>query len=157
MKFKEKDVFRFRYNEAETKKGYDLYHCFDGILITKTHEDGEIYLEDTYWSSNSRSFSTEEVLRKGTLEYMCNLNEMTSINSAECKYYDNIVELPIHKGYRTAYLVAKDEVRSPSKILSEIQEQIETKTRKIASLKFDIERLHGIVEEVKKGKTDVYF
>ena len=40
VQFKVKDVFSFRYNEEETKKRFEPYHCFDGQFIVKQSENG---------------------------------------------------------------------------------------------------------------------
>lgn len=51
-KFKENDVFDFRYNEKELKKRFMSDHCFDGQLIVRKGRGEKLILRDTYWGFN---------------------------------------------------------------------------------------------------------
>ena len=42
------DVYSFQYNDAEVKKRFEPYHCFDEQLIVKKR-NGKLILKDTYW------------------------------------------------------------------------------------------------------------
>lgn len=156
------DVFKFRYSEEYIKnyKGIgDLYHCFDGTLIEKEYSNGDKYWEDTYWSSDNRRFdSMEDIISKGTIEFICNLDEMEEISEHQEKYYnpDDVVYISIHKGYRSKYLIKKGVEKSKDIILKglknkidEIQSNIEYEIRKIESLKKDIEEIENNQKELK--------
>jgi hypothetical protein len=158
MEIKKDDVFAFRYNEQYVAKNYDPYHCFDGTLIAKVNSDGAIYLEDTYWSSDNRWFTPDEVAKQGVLVFKCNLNDYEACSSDVVKYYDpsDYVELYIHHGYRNKFLLKKGAVRSVDAMVARIQEEVDDKTRQIQSLTFSLERLSDTMEKVKAGDTDVY-
>ena len=91
---KEGDVFNFNYSskfrEEFEKRTYSgrLSHCFDGQLIVKKNSEGELYLCDTYWSSDNRYFTLEEAEEKGTLEFRFNLKDVESISEEQKDYYE---------------------------------------------------------------------
>ena len=156
------DAYRFRYSEEFIKNNpyRDFYHCFDGILIEKESNDGSTYFEDTYWSgSDSRWFrSMEEMLNKGEVKLLCNLDDMEEIDEWKSKYYDkeDVVYLGIHKGYRSKYLIKKGTQMSKDIVLqglknkiSELEENIKYETRKIEWLKKDIEEVESGKKELK--------
>ena len=161
------DVYKFRYSDEYLKnyKGIgDLYHCFDGILIEKENSEGIVYWEDTYWSgSENRWFgSMEDILSKGTIEFICNLDDVDDINEHEVKYYNEIdvVYLGMHKGYRSKYLIKKGVQKSKDVVLfglknkiKEIESNVEYELRKIEWLKKDIQDVESGEKELK----NVYF
>lgn len=82
---REGDVFRFSYSpesweQARRGLGHgDLHWCFDGQLI---YRDG--LLCDTYWGltwggDNGRHFTLAEAQARGTLTFMCNLQDVEKI------------------------------------------------------------------------------
>lgn len=156
------DVYRFRYSEEFIKshKGMgDLYHCFDGILIER-HPDGRNpYWEDTYWSSDNRIFrSMEEIISKGEIKLICNLDDVEPIKEHEIKYYEesDIFYLPIHKGYRGQYYNKKGSEMSKEVVLKgienkikELESNVEYELRKIEWLKKDILDVQSGLKELK--------
>jgi hypothetical protein len=154
------DVYRFRYSEEFIKNNpnRDLYHCFDGILIER-ERNGVPYYEDTYWISDNRIFnSMEEMLNKGDIKLLCNLDEMEEIDEWRSKYYneEDVVFLGIHKGYRSKYLIKKGTQMSKDVVIqglknkiSELEENIQYETRKIEWLKKDIEDVENGEKELK--------
>lgn len=91
MEIKLNDVYRFRYNEEWRKKIHDCNWCFDGQLIVRENSKGQLYLEDTYWgrSAENKSFTLEQALERGNLTFICNLDEVESIEPSELCYYDD--------------------------------------------------------------------
>jgi hypothetical protein len=148
------DVYRFRYSEEFIKQNpnRDLYHCFDGILIEK-ERNGVTYYEDTYWSSDNRTFnSMDEIKTKGDIKFLCNLGEMEEINEWKSKYYnkEDVVFLGIHKGYRAKYLIKKGTEMSKDVVIQglknkivELENDIRYNTNKIEWLKKDIENVES--------------
>lgn len=151
------DVYKFRYSEEYTasKKPSDLYHCFDGTLVEKEH-DGKAYYQDTYWSGNdNRVFgSMQEMLDKGSVEFLCNLDDMEEIEEHQAKYYskDDVVYLSIHKGYRSKYLIRKGTERSKEAILCGIREKIMDIESNIEYEKRKLESLRKSIEEIELGE-----
>lgn len=154
------DVYRFRYSEEFIKNNpnRDLYHCFDGILIER-ERNGTPYYEDTYWTSDNRIFnSMEEILNKGDVKLLCNLDEMEEIDEWRSKYYnkEDVVFLGIHKGYRSKYLIKKGTQMSKDVVIQglrnkifELEENIQYETRKIEWMKKDIEEVENGQKELK--------
>ena len=157
IKIQEQDVFEFRYKN-NNKVGIDLYHCFDGILVAKGGSDGEIYLEDTFWSSDSRRFTPEQAFAQGELIYICNLDEMTDIKKYEKCYYDDdsIITLSIHKGYRPRYLIKKGTQRSQSKMTQAILQRIEEEHITIRMAEHSLKMLNEKLKKVQDGDVSVY-
>jgi hypothetical protein len=89
MEIKLNDVYKFRYHEeVRNKKAFDPYWCFDGQLIVKENKNG-LYLEDTYWSSDSRKFTLEEALQDGILTFVCNLDDVIECREYNLQYYED--------------------------------------------------------------------
>ena len=91
---KEGDVFNFSY-KPEFREEYErnsysgrLSHCFDGQLITKKDSEGKLYFADTYWSSDNTTFTPEEAIEEGILEFKFNLEEVESITEEQKDYYE---------------------------------------------------------------------
>ncbi len=157
IKIQEQDVFKFRYKNND-KVRIDLYHCFDGILVAKGGSDGKIYLEDTFWSSDSRRFTPKEAFEKGELTYICNLDEMADIEKYEKCYYDDdsIITLSIHKGYRPHYLIKKGTQRSQSKMIQTILQRIKEEHSTIRMADNSLKTLNEKLKKVQDGDVSVY-
>lgn len=160
MKIKINDVFSFRYNEETRKEHFgDIYHCFDGILVAKQRDDGTLYLQDTYWSgSDSRVIYIEDIDKKGTIEFLCNLDEMESIEDSEMVYFndEDIVRLGIHKGYQTRILIKKGTPRSKEKMSQSIKDKILENQRGIEWNQRCIETLNEKLEKLEQGDLSIY-
>ena len=163
MKIKENDVYKFRWNEESAKKvlGSDPYHCFDGQLKVVPSVDDVLYLVDTYWNiDNNETFTLEDALEKGTLEFVCNLDEIEPINKRELDYYadENLFDLSYqHRCYKK-YYKRKGAKKSADKMRKVIENKISEKERKIATLKNDLEHLKNDLDKVKNEDIDnTYF
>ena len=49
MDIKLNDVYKFRFKKEYAESLHNPYHCFDDKLIVRADENGELYLQDTYW------------------------------------------------------------------------------------------------------------
>ena len=159
IQFKENDVFNFRYKPDIAKKYISPYHCFDGTLIVKRYDKDNLYLEDTYWGSgDSRTFTTDKVIEKGELTFLCNLDEMVDIKEHETLYYDdvNIVKMFIHAGYRNRFLIKKDVQRSQAKMIQSIKQKIEDVHSKIKSAENSLKRHNETLNKIEAGDTSVF-
>lgn len=148
---KENNVFNFRYNAQQLAVRTDPNNCFDGILLSNG-----IMLIDTYWSSGGRQFTLKEAQAQGTLKFLCNLEEMQEIKEYEAEYFDDVVILFIHAGYRKKWLIKKGQERSKTKMLESIEEKINTKTREFERAKDAIERLIETKLKIESGDLSVY-
>lgn len=94
MSIKPGDVFRFSWHYDESKQHTDRMWCFDGKLVAHQAGDG-ILLVDTYWDGGQRvhsdagkRFTPEEAFKAGSLEFICNLNDVEPVKDYECRWYD---------------------------------------------------------------------
>lgn len=154
------DVFRFWYHPDVAEKIFNPSHCFDGKLIVKQDANGLLYLEDTYWASGSDNYrwSLEETLRRGTIELICNLDEIARINEYEQNYYDDndILDLSWQHGCYKQFAIRKGAVRSKEKMLKTLRGKIEEAERDVNYNKRQIERAKRNIEKVAAGDLDIY-
>lgn len=125
---KPKDVYRFRFSAKEAARRVTPYHCFDGTLIAKKDANGVVVLEDMYWEGCARRrFTVHELEEMGSLEFICNLEDVVEVGKNDLDYYDDedCYELRIHAGYRNRYFVRMGAERSTDAMLSVIDEAID--------------------------------
>lgn len=159
VQFKENDVFNFRYKPEEAEKRYAPYHCFDGTLVVKKYNDGEIRLVDTYWGGgDNRTFTPDKAIEQGELTFLCNLGEMVDIEEHETLYYDDadVVKMYIHAGYRNRFLIKKGTQRSQAKMLQSIKQKIEDENSKIRSAENSLKWHNETLKKIEAGDTSVY-
>lgn len=148
------DYYTFRYNEIETKRIFEPYHCFDGKLIVKENHKKELILVDTYWlSSDNRTFTLERALNEGTLEFVCNLDDIEEIKQYELIYYadEDLFNLSYQHGCYKRYAKRKGALRSREKMLRIIKERISEAEYKLRSAQSSIEQLNKVYKEVEDG------
>ena len=158
MEIKLNDVYKFRYHEeVRNKKAFDLYWCFDGQLVVKENKNG-LYLEDTYWSSDSRKFTLEEALKDGILTFVCNLDDVVECGEYDTQFYadEDIFNLSHQKGCYKKYCVRKDVNRSTEKMKFVLAEKIKSEERKIQWATSDLKRYKEKLQEVENGNLDIY-
>jgi hypothetical protein len=156
---KENDVFTFRWSEEEIKNRFEPYHCFDGTLVAKKQKDDTLLLVDTYWlSSDNKHFKIEEAMQKGKLEFLCNLDDMVDIKEYETVYYndEDIIEMCMHKGYHTRWLIKKGTQRSQVKMLQSIKFKIEIEQQNIRSAENSLKWHYETLKKIEEGDTSVH-
>ena len=162
LEIKPNDVFRFRYNKTERDwTGWDSrYHCFDGTLKARQRLDGSITLHDTYWgeSGMSRWFTPEDALESGTLEFVCNLDDVDPIKKRDLIYYDDedVFTLYIHSGYQNEYYLRRGAERSQAKMLSVLDDREEDARSKIRSAQHDLQMIAETRAKIEAGDTSIY-
>jgi len=167
VQFKVNDVFSFRYNEEETKKRFEPYHCFDGQFIVKQRENGELYLMDTYWASKYDNFkhwsgykwkTIEDAQKQGTLTFICNLDEVEEIREHDLQYYadEDLFNLSCQHGCCKFYVKRKGAKRSIDKMLQSIRRKIEDEHSKIRSAENSLKWLNETLKKIEAGDTSVY-
>lgn len=158
MEIKLNDVYRFCYNDEWKRKIFDPNWCFDGQLIVK-ERNGKLYLEDTYWNSGeNKTFTLEETLEKGTLTFICNLDDVVECRECDTQYYadEDVFDLSYQHYCYEKYYIKKDAKRSAEKMKYVLND-------KIAKLEYDIkwatsyvERYKKKLQEVENGNLDIY-
>lgn len=159
VQFKENDVYYFRYNAEEVKTMFNPYHCFDGQLIVRKKENGELYLEDTYWGSGgNRRFTIEAAQKEGVLTFKCNLNDVETVSKHDLQYFDHVdlFDLSHQHGCYKSYAKRKGAQRSKEKMLAVIAEKIESNESEIRSAKRNIERLNESKAKLDAGEINIY-
>lgn len=150
------DVYTFRYFKSDNYE----YHCFDGTLIVKERDNGDKYLEDTYWDTGgSRVFhSVNEALEKGELTFLFNFDMVEEVSKYMKDYYSDtdFFELYIHAGYRNRYFIKKGAKRSKEKMLEVLENKMKDTERQIESLKYTLTNLNENFKKVNGGDLDIY-
>jgi len=154
------DVFMFLYKAEIDDKMIEAYHCFDGQIVAKEKKNGNLYLEDTYFSSNeNKTFTLKEAEEKGTLTFKCNLCEITYISERDQQYYDDndIVNLSYqHHSYKR-FAIKNGTEKSKEKMLKVLNYKIEHSENTISFEAEGIKRTRENIEKVKKGNLDIIF
>ncbi len=133
-------------------------HCFDGQLIACKHGDG-LRLEDTYWNSgDNRVFTLEEALRLGTLEFVCNLNDVEKSHKSDLKYYDNkdIFDLSYQHHCYESYYRRKGAKRSKTKMLETVNKKLVEAQREAEYQMRKIEQLSATRTKIELDDLTVY-
>lgn len=156
--FRVNDVYQFRYNAEMVEKLVYPYHCFDGTLTVRATDNGKLILVDGYWSSDNRTFTIDEAFEQGTLEFLCNLDDVVETSDSSNKYYDDddLITVCHHAGYRNKYYLKKGAEKSISKMLSVLGNQIDYERHLIESSKRNIEMIKKKIERLESGDTDIY-
>ena len=153
--FRVNDVWQFNYNEeylSKHKDWYDPYHCFDGQLIVKQKEDGQIYLEDTYWNSgDNRIFTPKEAIKQGNLVFKCNLDDTVQSSYSDYRYYneEDIIDVSTQHHSYVRYRRKKDAKRSKRKMLDYTEREIDSLIRDIEHCQHNISRYKELQEEIE--------
>jgi hypothetical protein len=158
MELKLNDVYRFIYNAEWSKKIFEPYWCFDGQLIVKEH-NGQLYLEDTYWgSSENKTFTLEDALRKGELTFICNLEDVEKIEKYNLDYYDDtdLFDLSHQHHCYEAFYKKKNAMKSAIKMEKVLIEKIQSLEHDIEYKKSELQRCKEKLEKIKMGNIDIY-
>lgn len=160
---KDNDVYNFSYNDVERQKaargwGGALDHCFDGQLIVK---NGTLF--DTYWGFDPRGdcgrrFTEAEALGKGTLTFVCNLDDVEKISEHLYPQYEHgdAFNLSHQHGCYKYFVVKKSVKKSVKKQLAILDERIR-KAKSEADFAMRaafgcIERCHELAVQLAAGE-----
>lgn len=158
MEIKSNDVYRFCYNDEWKKKIFDPNWCFDGKLVVKERND-RLYLEDTYWSyGDNKTFTIEEALEKGSLTFICNLDDVVECRKYDTQYYadEDIFDLSYQHHCYEKYCIKKNAKRSAEKMKEVLKEKIEDEERKIRWATSSLKSYKAKLQEVENGNLDIY-
>ena len=160
MEIKLNDIYIFRYNEMYLEKIFMPDHCFDKQLVVK-EKNGELYLEDTYWGfadSSNKKFTLEEILEKGTLTFICNLNSVVECREYDAQYYagEDIFDLSYQHHCYQKYCIKKDAKRSAEKMKDVLNEKITKSKFEIEWETIQIKRNEEKLQEIENGNLDIY-
>ena len=136
----------------------DNYHCKDQQAITFKHNNGEIWLRDTYWSSEP-FLITPEKLKNIDLIFKYDLNDFNEINYYEYTRKSNEYEpsdllfLRCQAGYSNRYFIKKDARVSLSHKILKVQEELDRKQSDLASIERQIVYLIRELDTLKLQNT----
>ena len=155
-KIKEFDVFDFRWFPKKEQGWDSRTHCFDGQLVAKKYKEGGIKLVDTYWSSNSKYFTLDDVLQKGDLFYRCNLTELENVSSDCSDYYDqkDIFNLSYQSGCYVDWKKRKGAKKSKEVMLESLERKMKKLKWELESTARDIERTAEDRIKIQNGELD---
>jgi len=129
--------------------------CFHNILIAKKTDLGEFYLEDTYWSSNSKWFSLKQIEENGwkLKKLFDNFNDLVDVNKAEFRLYDSSDRLYIPVGsWHERFLVLKNAKYSRQKVERYLNFAIEKLENELKWIQQRLIEAKKIKEKFKKGE-----
>jgi len=154
---KENDVFKFRYNDAYSngRSNTDLYWCFDGQLIVKKLSDGSLYLQDTYWhGSDNRTFTLEEANKRGTLTFVCNLDEVEKINEDDMHLYEEseVFNISTQHGCHKRFVKKVGANKSHNKMLARAQHLLREAENDIDSAGRRMNRIQEVIQRLNSGE-----
>jgi hypothetical protein len=157
----EGDVFHFSYSENEIKRHgyYTLKHCFDGQLEAKKLGD-KLILADTYWNTDKRQGAVDEWLKRGTLVFRFNLNEVEPLEHYNLDYYDDfdIFDFSYQSGCYKRFMLRKGAQKSKKKMLAVIEQRNKDIQSNIDILQYRLNVLRENLVKIEADKLDeVYF
>ena len=161
MDIKLNDVYRFDYNKKYLKELFEPYWCFDAQLIVKQNKNGELYLQDTYWGFNDNGgkvFTLKQILERGELTFICNLDEVEECEKNDLQYYDDndLFDLSYQHGCYKFYVKRKGAKKSPEKMKKAIEIKIKSAEREILWQQSSIEQLKEKLNKLNEGNLDIW-
>jgi hypothetical protein len=159
MELKLNDIYKFQYNEKYCKQLFEPYHCFDGQLIVRQGNAGDLYLEDTYWSSGgNKTFTLDQALVKGILEFICNIEEIEKIGESEMNYYANEDLFDLSKQHHcyNEYYKRKGAKKCPVKMERVLIRKIEKIEHNISWENSQLIRVKEDLGKLRNGDIDIY-
>jgi hypothetical protein len=167
IKLKIGDVYHFQWNTEEYKKTHDVNWCFERTLVVMKYPrwkeelnkyEYDVKLVDTYWGINrtdtNKSFTLDEIQKRGTLTYYCNLDEIEAINSYLTDEYDDEDLFRLSDQHACSdscvyHFKKKGAKKSPMKKISILQDSIRDEKEKIVSAIGRIERMSAEIKQLQ--------
>ncbi len=158
MKIKPNDIYRWSYSADFIKGRFEPYWAVSRYAICRAFSDGELYLEDSFWScGDNRRFYQDDVDNGHVeLKFLGNFDELEKLNDNP-EYYkpEDIVNLNHANSSRDNIYIRKGATRDINIIRKLIQDSIESQEIKIQSLQKTIElnkkQLNNLTEDNKGG------
>lgn len=160
IKIRQYDFFSFQ------EHGRTSHHCWDGQLVACTREDGSIYLADTYWASkydkfqrggDRKWFKIEDVEDKGSLKFICNLDDVEEIRKEEMAYYaeDDVFNLSYQHNCYGFFVKKKGAEKSQASMIELAKYKLQEAIGKKSSAEAAIVRLNDVLKKIEEGDTTV--
>jgi hypothetical protein len=142
---KDGDIFNWRYTDEKKHSEDYAYWCCSRIMVAR---DG--WVRDTYWSDNDGHrghFPYEEAVKKCTLKFLGNFNDLEKINRHEKIYYDekDIVDITHSNAGEQCYK-RKGATKSREVMISRAKDALERWEWRVKSDQQDLERAKSELE-----------
>lgn len=158
------DVFAFAYseeswNKARTGLGHgDLRWAFDGQLVFR---DGALI--DSYWglggnAADGRQFSFAEAEAKGTLTFLCNLNDVELIRQDEFPLYTkgDAFDLSYNHGCHKYFVRKRGATKNSTLMLAALNDKVSAAEHEIQqavrALMYAVERRAELRPRIEAGE-----
>lgn len=148
---REFDVYRFVYNEHTRAKMFEPHHCFDGQLVYRSG-----VLADTYWGfdvrgDTGRRFTPAEARAKGTLTFVCNLNDIEPIQEYVYEQYDEADRFNLchQHGCYKKFAIRRGATKSRVRQLAILDQRVKDAKREAASA---MERAFHCIERCQEQR-----
>lgn len=110
------DIVRWSYKEY--KPNTEQYWCCSCIAEVFEKDNGELFLQDTYWmDTTGRSFSVEDIGTKIEVEYICNKDDIVPCSKYDFSMYskEDCIDLS-HPNCRGLYFLRKGAKKDAGKM-----------------------------------------
>jgi len=155
---KEGDVYRIIFKEGTSISR----HCFENQLEAYQTKAGEWMFLDRYWGISGQSFTLARIAELGTLELICNKNEVEPVHKYDiCKYKpeDRILLTSQHGCCEScrAWYVKTGTPLDKETMLAVLRARIETEKCNVQSSMQAIQRLSDKYTQIEAGNLKVTF
>jgi hypothetical protein len=159
MELKINDVYRFSYHDAGNM--FMPYHCFDGQLVVRQKENGNLYLEDTYWGwkdGSNKTFTPEQALECGALKFICNLDDVQKCEEYNFNYYadDDLFNLSYQHGCYKRFYKKLGAQKSFVKMEQILKNKITSAENEIEFQNNQIKYYKEKLKELQNGDINIY-
>lgn len=154
MELRVNDIYKFRYKSVPHNIPYKLYVPYYGIVgVFRVTED--LILED-YWHQNKHTL--EELLEKGDLNFVCNLDDVREIEIEDFVYYNprDIFTVPRyvdeHKPPHQIMWLRKGAKKDRDYILRQLEVKVEIANERVKAVKKQLKEAEKIYKKASKEK-----
>ncbi|MDR3551249.1 MAG: hypothetical protein P4L31_07590 [Candidatus Babeliales bacterium] len=148
------DVFHANYKDTSKSN-----RCFEGLLVARQGND-RIILVDTFWNSENKWWTLEDVENELNLTYYCNLDDydLKNIPNAQ-KFYDKTDYIYMHSQHACVescryFYLKKGATKSKDKMIASLNEKIEEAKCKISSANSTIEWALKDIKKIENGELE---
>ena len=162
---KERDVYRFHYTPTEQSKRFMPDHCFDGQLVAflwDSDRTDSIRLQDSYWlyqfkpGGSGKIFTPEQAAQQGTLQFVCNLDDVDIVNKYDTQYYadGDVFNLSYQHGCYPYFAVRKGAKRNAEKMLVVLAQQEQEQRSNLSNAANALQRIASARQRIQDGHID---
>jgi hypothetical protein len=155
------DIYRWHYTSEkfnEVKKWGEPYWAVSRFcIVKKSHTTGELYLEDTFWSSENKTFYLNE-LNDIQLEYLGNFEELNKFTQGKhsLPYYNpsDIVDISHSNSFQDQIYIKKDAKRSLAHTRAHLEHKENELLNKVVWAQRELEQARELLKNLNEENLD---